>query len=157
MTLKKKRHALILQLVQTHDITTQEELLELLRQNGFDVTQATVSRDIKELRLVKAPSGNGAAKYAVNASKTNDSFQKFYEIFAHSVLSTDSAGNLCAVKCYAGTGNAAGAAIDSMDLPGVVGTLAGDDTVFVLCRTPEEAVHLKEQIDTMLSGETHAQ
>ena len=61
------------------------------------------------------------------------------------------------MKCYAGTGNAAGAAIDSMDLPGVVGTLAGDDTVFVLCRTPEEAVHLKEQIDTMLSGETHAQ
>ena len=97
--MKKKRHALILQLVQTHDITTQEELLELLRQNGFDVTQATVSRDIKELRLVKAPSGNGPAKYAVNASKTKDSFQKCDERFAHAGSSTDSGGNLCAVKC----------------------------------------------------------
>lgn len=155
--MKKKRHALILQLVQTHEITTQEELLGLLRQNGFDVTQATVSRDIKELRLVKAPSNNGPAKYAISEPRADDNFKKFYEIFAHSVLSTDCAGHLCAVKCYAGTGNAAGAAIDAMQLPDVVGTLAGDDTVFVLCRTPEDAERLKSRIDTMLSGETHAQ
>ncbi len=155
--MKKKRHALILQLVQSHEITTQEELLGLLRENGFDVTQATVSRDIKELRLVKTPSKNGPAKYAVSERESEGRFGKFYEIFSRSVLSTDSAGNLCAVKCYAGTGNAAGAAIDAMELSGVVGSLAGDDTVFVLCRTPEDAVRLKKQIDTMLSGESNAQ
>ncbi|HIU36516.1 MAG TPA: arginine repressor [Candidatus Fimenecus excrementigallinarum] len=155
--MKKKRHALILQLVQNHAVATQDELLQLLRENGFDVTQATVSRDIKELGLIKAPSKDGPAKYALTVSKPEEDFRKFYEIFSHSVLSIDNAGHLCAVKCYAGTGNAAGAAIDAMKLPDVVGTLAGDDTVFVLCRTPEDAERLQARIYAMLNGETDAQ
>lgn len=152
--MKKKRHELILQLIREHEVATQEELLELLRQNGFPVTQATVSRDIKELRLVKTSSKNGTAKYMrSDYDLQNGKDKKFYSIFSQSVISVDFAGNIAAVKCYAGTANAACAAIDAMQFPEVVGTLAGDDTVFVLCRSEQNAKQFKEQIESMPNGE----
>lgn len=152
--MKKKRHELILQLIQEHEITTQDELLNLLQQNGFHVTQATVSRDIKELQLVKSPTKNGPTKYtAMHRDSKNNSEKKLYYLLSQSVISVDFAGNMIAVKCDAGTANAAGAAIDSMHLLEVVGTLAGDDTVFVLCRSEQAAKQFKEQIETMLNGE----
>lgn len=152
--MKKKRHELILKLIEEHEITTQEELLLLLQKNGFPVTQATVSRDIKELQLVKSPGRNGQTKYMVSHHETMKSQEKkFYAIFSQSVISVDYAGNICAVKCYAGTANAAGAAIDAMDLSDIVGTLAGDDTLFVLCRTEESTKNLRSQLETMLNGE----
>lgn len=152
--MKKKRHELILKLIQEYEITTQDELLALLRQNGFPVTQATISRDIKELQLVKTPTKNGPTKYAVSHNDMqNKHARKFYAIFSQSVLSVDSAGNMCAIKCYSGTANAAGAAIDSMQMPEVVGTLAGDDTLFVLCRNENAAVVFKTQIEAMLNGD----
>ena len=152
--MKKKRHELILKLIQEHEITTQDELLALLRQNGFPVTQATISRDIKELQLVKTPTKNGPTKYAVSHNDTqNKHARKFYAIFSQSVMSVDSAGTMCAIKCYSGTANAAGAAIDSMQMPEVVGTLAGDDTLFVLCRDENAAVVFKTQIEAMLNGD----
>ncbi len=152
--MKKKRHELILKLIQEHEITTQDELLNLLQENGFHVTQATVSRDIKELQLVKSPAKNGPPKYtAIHRGAGNNNEMKVYTLLSQSVVSVDFAGNMIAVKCDAGTANAAGAAIDSMHLSEVVGTLAGDDTLFVLCRSEQAAKQFKEQIETMLNGE----
>lgn len=152
--MKKKRHELILKLIQEYEITTQDELLDLLRQNEFQVTQATVSRDIKELQLVKSPTKNGPTKYTVSHHESqNKHARKFYAIFSQSVISVDSAGNMSAIKCYSGTANAAGAAIDSMHMPEVVGTLAGDDTLFVLCRDENAALVFKTQIEAMLNGD----
>ena len=151
--MKKKRHELILKLIQEYEITTQDELLDLLRQNGFQVTQATVSRDIKELQLVKSPTKNGPTKYTVSHHESqNKHARKFYAIFSQSVVSVDCAGNMSAIKCYSGTANAAGAAIDSMHLPEVVGTLAGDDTLFVLCRDENAALIFIMQIQAILNG-----
>ena len=133
--MKRKRHALILELIQQYEITTQDELLAKLRENGFEVTQATVSRDIKELRLVKAMSPSGQYRYMAGAAQGDEYLAKFYTIFSGSVISVDYAGNTCVVKCYAGMAQAACAAIDAMHFEGIVGTLAGDDTIFVLCRT----------------------
>lgn len=150
--MKRKRHALILELIQQYEITTQDELLAKLRENGFEVTQATVSRDIKELRLVKAMSPSGPYRYMAGAAQGDEYLAKFYTIFSGSVISVDYAGNTCVVKCYAGMAQAACAAIDAMHFEGIVGTLAGDDTIFVLCRTPELTQQLKSSLDKMLQN-----
>ena len=156
--MKRKRHALILELIQQYEITTQDELLAKLRENGFEVTQATVSRDIKDLRLVKvlterkAMSPSGQYRYMAGAAQGDEYLAKFYTIFSGSVISVDYAGNTCVVKCYAGMAQAACAAIDAMHFEGIVGTLAGDDTIFVLCRTPELTQQLKSSLDKMLQN-----
>ena len=150
--MKRKRHALILELIQQYEFTTQDELLAKLRENGFEVTQATVSRDIKELRLVKAMSPSGQYRYMAGAAQGDEYLAKFYTIFSGSVISVDYAGNTCVVKCYAGMAQAACAAIDAMHFEGIVGTLAGDDTIFVLCRTPELTQQLKSSLDKMLQN-----
>ena len=150
--MKRKRHALILELIQQYEITTQDELLAKLRETGFEVTQATVSRDIKELRLVKAMSPSGQYRYMAGAAQGDEYLAKFYTIFSGSVISVDYAGNTCVVKCYAGMAQAACAAIDAMHFEGIVGTLAGDDTIFVLCRTPELTQQLKSSLDKMLQN-----
>ena len=150
--MKRKRHALILELIQQYEITTQDELLAKLRENGFEVTQATVSRDIKELRLVKAMSPSGQYRYMAGAAQGDEYLAKFYTIFSGAVISVDYAGNTCVVKCYAGMAQAACAAIDAMHFEGIVGTLAGDDTIFVLCRTPELTQQLKSSLDKMLQN-----
>ena len=150
--MKRKRHALILELIQQYEITTQDELLAKLRENGFEVTQATVSRDIKELRLVKAMSPSGQYRYMAGAAQGDEYLAKFYTIFSGSVISVDYAGNTCVVKCYAGMAQAACAAIDAMHFEGIVGTLAGDVTIFVLCRTPELTQQLKSSLDKMLQN-----
>ncbi len=150
--MKRKRHALILELIQQYEITTQDELLAKLRENGFEVTQATVSRDIKELRLVKAMSPSGQYRYMASAAQGDEYLAKFYTIFSGSVISVDYAGNTCVLKCYAGMAQAACAAIDAMHFEGIVGTLAGDDTIFVLCRTSELTQQLKRSLDKMLQN-----
>lgn len=98
--MKRKRHTLILELIQQYEITTQDELLAKLRENGFEVTQATVSRDIKELRLVKAMSPSGQYRYMVSTAPGDEYLAKFYTIFSGSVISVDFAGNTCVLKCY---------------------------------------------------------
>lgn len=150
--MKRKRHTLILNLIQQYEITTQDELLTKLRENGFEVTQATISRDIKELRLVKTMSSSGQYRYMAGATQSDEYLAKFYTIFSGSVISVDFAGNICVLKCYAGMAQAACAAIDAMHFDGLVGTLAGDDTIFVLCRTPELAQQLKTTLDKMLQN-----
>jgi len=149
--MKSDRLAKVLELIDENEIDTQEELLRRLKEEGFDVTQATVSRDIKELRLVKVLSHNGKYHYSSNLQqpKVDMSF-KFHAIFSQSVQSVDFAGNIIAVKCFTGMANAACAALDSIHWNGVVGTLAGDDTIFVLMRSEERAADLVDELKNLL-------
>lgn len=138
--MKKRRKAKILEIINSFEIETQEELQVKLREAGFEVTQATISRDIRELRLVKELSESGRYIYSARKKSLNDSLAgKFSAIFSESIISVDYAMNTVCVKCFSGTANAACAAIDSMQWNGVVGTIAGDDTIFVLCKTEEAA------------------
>lgn len=144
--MKKKRLELILDTIERHDIGTQEDLLNSLREHGLDVTQATVSRDIKELGLVKSMGRNGKYRYTVQKIDTSETAKNLHGIIAPSVLWVDHAMNTVVIKSYAGMAQAVCAAIDTMELNGVVGTIAGDDTVFLLCRNEELA---RELVHTM--------
>lgn len=147
--MKKERHSKILELIDKYDISTQEELLEKLLECGVEVTQATVSRDIKELRLVKHPAANGQYKYSL-ATSADEKYMKYYAIFAESVTMTDYAQNICMLKCHPGTAQAACAAIDALGMSEVLGTIAGDDTIFILCRTERAAQNTKREIEILL-------
>ena len=149
--MKTRRHAKILELIKEHDIDTQEELLRHLREEGFDVTQATVSRDIKELRLVKTLSRSGKYKYSTGSETTNDMSAKFYSLFSDSVLSVEAAMNMLVVKCMTGMAQAVCASLDSMHWPGFVGTLAGDDTIFIVCRTEGDALETQEEFRKLIN------
>lgn len=148
--MKSKRHAKILEFINEAEIETQEELLKKLHAEGFQVTQATVSRDIKELRLVKVQAERGY-KYALGASKEHvDMSFKFHAIFSESVLGIDHAENIVVIKCYVGMANAACAALDSVQWKGLVGTLAGDDTILCIMRDKQSAVTFSQQLQKLL-------
>ncbi|MBQ8027596.1 MAG: arginine repressor [Clostridia bacterium] len=149
--MKKKRLELILQTIDSQDISTQEELLTALKEHGLDVTQATVSRDIKELGLVKSMGHSGKYRYSLPKASSTDAVKSFHNIIAPSVLWVDYAVNTVVIKCYAGMAQAVCAAIDTMELNGVVGTIAGDDTIFVLCRSEELAVEFMHSVRNMIS------
>ncbi len=149
--MKKKRLELILKTIELQDIGTQEELLAVLREHGLDVTQATVSRDIKELGLVKSMGHNGKYRYSAPKAVSNEAVKSLHNIIAPSVLWVDYAVNTVVIKCFAGMAQAVCAAIDTMDFNGVVGTLAGDDTIFVLCRTEELAVDFMHSVRDLIS------
>ena len=148
--MKKKRHEVILRIIEANSIFTQTELMEKLNAEGFETTQATISRDIKDLRLIKKPDKLGRSCYTVDKTDTTEISGKFNSVFAHSVVSSDSAGNMLVIKCYTGMANAACAALDNMDFDGVVGTLAGDDTIFVLCRNIDTADAIKSEINKLI-------
>ena len=148
--MKKNRHKTILDLINRYEIGTQEDLLILLRKEGFDVTQATVSRDVKELRLLKTLGSNGIYRYTVEQAGTSGYTGMLETLFAGSLLKVDYAGNICVIKCSPGLAQAACAAIDSMNVSEVVGTIAGDDTIFMLCRTTEEAKDVSETLLRMI-------
>ena len=145
--MKRSRHRRILALISEFNVTTQDQLLDLLCKEGFDVTQATVSRDIKELRLVKPTGADGISCYKVMQSGVAS--PKFDGIFADAVLSVVSAMNDVVVKCYPGTANAACAVIDSMHYPEIVGTLAGDDTIFIITKSTDDALSLQQKLTDM--------
>lgn len=151
--MKKDRHSKILELIDKFDISTQEDLLAKLLECGVEVTQATVSRDIKELRLVKHPVANGQYKYSP-ATSTDEKYMKYHSIFSQSVVSADFAQNICVLRCHPGTAQAACAAIDALALSEVLGTIAGDDTIFILCRTERAAQNTKREIETLLKHRT---
>lgn len=146
--MKSARHQTILKLIEEHPIDRQEELLRHLRAAGFDVTQATVSRDIRELRLVKTATGDGGYRYisASAHSKPAHSSNRFETIFRESVLKVDYAGNMVLVKCFSGMANAACEVFDSMHWDQVVGTLSGDDTFFILMRTDDAAKEITARL-----------
>ena len=142
--MKPKRHAAILQLISDYVINTQEDLLQRLRAAGYDVTQATVSRDIKELRLVKTLSEDGKYRYTVGMPEDRGAFAgKFYSILHD---------NFLVLKCYVGMAQAACAALDAMKWNGLVGTLAGDDTIFVLMRSASNASEMVTDLKKILQS-----
>ncbi len=148
--MKRRRLAKILELIEIYTITTQEEMLQWLKASGFDVTQATVSRDIKELRLIKALDSSGNYKYVSVTTGTTQVSPKFVDIFSNAVIHIDYAMNDIVIKCYSGMANAACAAFDSMNYPNVVGTLAGDDTFFVIMRSEKDASALVEKLNEII-------
>ena len=149
--MKTRRHAKILDLIKEHDIDTQDELLRCLRENGFDVTQATVSRDIKELRLVKTLSSKGKYRYSTGRDNAKSISSKFYSLFSDSVVSVESAQNIIVIKCITGMAQAVCAAMDTLNFSGVVGTLAGEDTILVICKTNELADERQEEFKKLIN------
>ena len=150
-TMKFQRHNLILKLIEEESIETQKELSDRLRAAGFLVTQATVSRDIKELRLVKVLDRDDKYKYAVAAPDAGGEFAaRFRNIYRESVVRIDYAGHMVVIKTLTGVASAAAAAIDNMNPPHIVGSLAGDDTIFLDMRDEQHAAELCEEIQAML-------
>ena len=148
--MKTRRHAKILELIRERDIETQDELLRHLREAGFDVTQATVSRDIKELRLIKTLSGSGRYKYSTGSDGSADMSSKFHSLFTDSALSVDYAMKMLVIKCMNGMAQAVCASMDAMYWKDFVGTLAGEDTILVVCRTEAAARETMEELQKLI-------
>ena len=149
--MKNDRQKKIIELVENRCIETQEQLLQRLNDLGIRSTQATISRDIKQLHLVKEPTGQGRYRYAVSVQKTKLNFaDKLRTIFRESVLTVDNAQNIVVIKTLPGLANAAGSAVDGMDVPYLVGSLAGDDTALLIMRDTESALDFTEEIKEML-------
>jgi transcriptional regulator of arginine metabolism len=148
--MKTVRQVAILDIIAKQDIETQEDLAEALRRHGIRVTQATVSRDIKELRLLKVLTPAGTYKYATADKAENGLSERFVRMLAESVLSVSSANNLVVVKTLSGSANVAAEALDSMHWPEVLGTLAGDNTLLLIVRSNEEAPLVTSRIHEMM-------
>ncbi len=147
--MKKDRHALILDLIKKYDIGSQEELLKRLIDCGTNITQATVSRDIKELKLVKQPIDGGRYRYTEAPIIAPDG-SKLYSIFARSVTYIDYSMNICVIKCSSGMAAAVCASLDELSIKDVLGTIAGDDTIFVLCKSEKSAKNIKNILESLL-------
>lgn len=153
--MKTRRQCKILELIQERDIETQEDLLKYLCEGGYNVTQATVSRDIKELRLVKTLDKNGKYKYVSTKNDTPTAPSQFLSMFLNSVSSVDYALNTVCIKChFGGTAQAVCASIDTMQWDGIVGTIAGEDTIFILCRTENAAATLVGELRKLFNNST---
>ncbi len=149
--MKKKRHSDILKIVQNNEIQTQDELLQELVKLGYDTTQATISRDINELRLIKATSKSGITRYAVqDGVSVKDARLYMINFFKESVTSLDFAMNTVVIKCQIGMAMAACARLDEVKIPNIVGTLAGDDTIFVLFKSEKEASDFASEINDII-------
>ena len=151
-TAKNDRQEMIIKLIKEHDISTQDELTSRMKDSGFTVTQATCSRDIKELGIIKVTLPNGVSKYAVLDRTGDIAPGRLLNVFANSLISCKSAMNMVVIKTLPGMAQAAASALDSMHLQYVVGTIAGDDTVFVAAPGTEEASALVATIDDMMNN-----
>ena len=148
--MKRARQAEILNIIQAVDVETQEQLLDELKARGFSATQATISRDIKELRLVKELSGGGY-RYASSERKgLADSEVRLRNIFKEGVTSVDLAQNIVVVRTMPGLASAACSALDSMEIPGMVGSLAGDDTGILIMRDNDAAERFNQEVHKLL-------
>lgn len=135
--MKHARQEKILQIINENTVETQEQLIEKLLEAGFNVTQATVSRDVRELKLTKISCGFGVYKYVVSSRDSHAHSAKFLNMLKEMVTGVDHAGNLVVVKTYPGMAQAAAAALDSMEYPEIIGSIAGDDTVMLVIRSAE--------------------
>ncbi len=144
--MKGQRHIKIRELISSGKIETQDELVETLRDLGFNVTQATVSRDIKELHLIKVPLDDGKYKYSLPVEQKFNPLHKLKRALVDHFVHIDSAENLVVLKCQPGTANAIGALMDNMEWNELIGTLCGDDTILMVCRSREESGKLAKRI-----------
>lgn len=148
--MKKSRHQKIKELVEQYEIETQEELADKLREAGYAVTQATVSRDIRELKLSKVPMGDGRQKYTILIHSDHYLSDKYIRVLKDGFVSMDMAQNILVVKTVAGMAMAVAAAIDAMKLKEIVGSIAGDDTIMMAVRTVQDTQIVMEKIRNVL-------
>lgn len=149
--MKPGRQNLIMEIIKEQEIETQNQLLQALLDRGVKSTQATLSRDIRDMRLVKELGANGVYHYAVSSrSEESDLDSRLKKIFKESVISYDTAQNLLVIKTLPGLAPAALSALDSMNIEGLVGTIAGDDTGLLVMKTNELAEHLHREIENLI-------
>ncbi|HWQ58394.1 MAG TPA: arginine repressor [Clostridia bacterium] len=148
--MKSERHAMILELIERNDIETQEDLARLLKEHGIGVTQATVSRDIKELRLIKVLTDTGAYKYATVDKAEAGLKERLVRIFSDSVVAITYSHNLVIIKTLSGSGSAAAEAIDSLHWNEIAGTLAGDNTIFLAVKDLKQVPDVLKRIGSMI-------
>ncbi len=144
--MKSGRHARILEIIAERPVETQDELLTVLRAEGYKATQATISRDIKDLRLVKTLGNDGKYRYVTAEKKSSDLQSGFSSLFGSAVGSIESAENLVVIRTLSGMAQAVCASIDSLTFAAVVGTIAGDDTIFIACRSTELASDVADEL-----------
>ncbi|RAV18644.1 transcriptional regulator AhrC/ArgR [Paenibacillus contaminans] len=149
--MKGQRHIKIREILTTQEIETQDDLVDALKSAGFQVTQATVSRDIKELHLIKTPLDDGRYKYALPPEQRYNPVQRLKRALSDHFISIDFTDNLVVMKCMPGTANAIGALLDNLDWPELMGTICGDDTILLICRGKEQSGRVVGQITGMIS------
>lgn len=148
--MKYSRHAKILELIDKFNIETQEELADKLREVGMDITQATVSRDIKELRLIKVMTEDEHYRYAPVSQTEGTITNRLLTIFTESFVSCDYANNIVVVKTLPGMAQASASAMDSLKWTDIIGTIAGDDTIMIICRAEKIAEELVNRLNKMI-------
>ena len=144
--MKTKRQTKMLELIKKHDIETQEELSDYLQKEGYQVTQATVSRDIRELKLTKVAMSNGRQKYAALTEANEDLSEKYTRVFRDAFVSMDMAQNILVIKTVTGMAMAVAAAIDAMHLHEIVGCIAGDDTIMCAVRSVDDTIAVMSRL-----------
>ncbi len=147
---KLQRHIKIRELITEKEIDTQDELVDQLKRSDFDVTQATVSRDIKELHLVKVPSNTGNYKYSLPADQKFNPHEKLKRLIMDAFVKIDHTSLFIVLKTLPGNAHAVGALIDNLEWNEIMGTICGDDTCLLICRTEDDAVEIKERFISML-------
>ena len=148
--MKTKRQRKIIELITNYDIETKEELAAKLVENGFNVTQATISRDIRELNLTKIATKGGKQKYAVQSSSDIVSNSKYMRVLNDGIITMDTAGNILVVKTVSGMAMAVAAALDAMQIKEILGCIAGDDTIMCVVKHAEETDRVKEHIESFI-------
>ena len=144
--MKTKRQTKMLELIKKHDIETQEELSDYLQKEGYQMTQATVSRDIRELKLTKVAMSNGRQKYAALTEANEDLSEKYTRVFRDAFVSMDMAQNILVIKTVSGMAMAVAAAIDAMHLHEIVGCIAGDDTIMCAVRSVDDTIAVMSRL-----------
>jgi transcriptional regulator of arginine metabolism len=149
--MKGQRHLKIREILNNLEVETQDDLVNALHNAGFQVTQATVSRDIKDLHLIKVPLDNGSYKYSLPAEQRFNPLQRLKRTLTDHFTSIDYAENLVVLKCMPGTANAIGILMDNLEWDEVMGTICGDDTILIICRTKEDSKIVVNQILAMIN------
>ena len=149
--MKKNRHDKIIEIIARNVVETQEQLAALLKDAGYDVTQATVSRDIRQMKLTKQVTEDGKQKYVYTTADSDVMQDKYVSVLKAGFLSMDLAQNILVMKTVSGMAMALAAALDALNFPQIVGCIAGDDTIMIAIKTNEEAVEIMEEIQTLMN------
>ena len=155
--MRYSRQNKILEIITATDVETQDQLQELLEKTGYKVTQATISRDIKELQLVKAMSSNGKYRYVAGIAAGQPISERFINIFRETIISYNSAGNLIVVKTLSGCGSAAGEALDCLGLSHIIGSVCGDNTMLIVVDKVENVPEILKVFDKMITSRNKAE
>jgi len=151
--MKQKRHAGIVNIIENYNIETQEDLADKLKESGFNVTQATVSRDIRELKLTKISTDSGRQKYAVMSESKEQISERQKRVFKEGVISVHPASNILVIKTLIGMAMGVAASLDAMDNKEIIGTIAGDDTLMSVCKDEQDVYAVIERVQKVLNGE----